>query len=192
MWRWYDHQVKVKNPVRTKMITAGMLFGSSDVVCQFFEGKPKYDYARTLRMGALAGLYQNPMNQLYQTYFVPRVNIAPFFSPKYGNLANNALLAMLHFLTMSAHANVAQLFGTAFLKTGSFEEGKRNLQAKFVTSMQVGAYYWPWVHFINYHCLPIHMRMPFTDLSCFIFFIFISYLSNIALDDGSRIIQLKK
>ena len=53
IWHTYEIHNTVKNPIKTKMATAFVLFGIGDVICQVGiekkESDKKYDYFRTLR-----------------------------------------------------------------------------------------------------------------------------------------------
>ena len=77
-----------KNPVLTKCVTAGVLNGSADVVCQQIEKKfgateeeknKRWDYERSIRICIAIGTINNPVVQLYSNYIGPLVKATCHF-----------------------------------------------------------------------------------------------------------------
>ena len=78
-WRFYEVQAREKNPFKTKMATAGFLFGLGDLTCQFLiEKKSEWDSQRTMRQGFVAMFMMNPCSQLYMKYGAPKITIQYF------------------------------------------------------------------------------------------------------------------
>ena len=129
-------------------------------------------------MAVTAGLFKNPISQIYLSKVVPHLNICFVNPTPMGRIMNSAMKSMVHFFTMGSLANAAVLLMPAFLKNMDPNEGFNNLVTKFEPSMKVGALFWPPIHFLNYHFSPLHYRQLVIDLSSFFFAIYLSYLCN--------------
>ena len=163
------------------MMTAFILFTFGDMTCQTLEQRTQWDYMRTLRMASVAGIILNPISQVYLNKIVPHLDLRTTFPSKAGHVFNSFFRGLSHFLFMGTLANSSQLFLPAFLKNLDFQEGYLNWNSKVVYSMQVGAAYWPLLHFLNYQFIPNHLRQLFVDSMAFFYAIFLSYLSNKAV-----------
>ena len=178
LFKMYDNQIRVKNPIKAKMATAFLLFSMGDMTCQILEKRQEWDYMRSLRMASVAGLFLNPISQVYFHYFVPCIDVRRRFPTAKGHLLNSLLRGLAHFLIMGTFANASQLYLPAYLKNFNAEEGHLNLTTKFGTSFKVGGLFWPPIHFFNYQFVPVHFRQLFVDVNAFLYAIFLSYLSN--------------
>jgi hypothetical protein len=85
---------------------------------------------------------------------------------------------------MGPIVNASILFFPAAFKHFDASEGMLNLRAKFYTAMVGGAFFWPLIDFCNYQFNVKHMRQPFVDFVAFFYGMFLSYLSNRAINKG--------
>ena len=76
IWKKYELQARIKNPVKTKMITAFCLFSLGDITCQFlFEKTKKWNVKRTMTQGCIAMFVLNPMSQFYMLKVAPLIKV---------------------------------------------------------------------------------------------------------------------
>lgn len=175
----YAEQLKHKNPIKTKLLTAMLSFSVSDIVCQLLEKAEVWDYVRTMRMASTKGLISNPFTQLYFHFVVPHVDIRRFMKRSYGaKILNSMFRSTADFFFKAPVINGAILFFPQALKHMDFNEGFVNLKLKFFTAMKAALTIWPGMYFMNYQFVPAHLRVPFLDLIAFFYGIFLSYLSN--------------
>ena len=122
------------NPVTTKMATGLVLFGLGDLTCQFCidKKKGKWDHKRTMRQGLIAGLWINPVNQVWFNYFAPWVTLSRFLNIKksFPFFINNVYRAFFSFCIVSPIITVSFLIFDTILKDKSAKNVYKTLENK--------------------------------------------------------------
>ena len=169
-WAKYVEHLQVKNPIKTKMAGCFVLYSVGDIICQAQEisrkrraeilVKQKYDAMRTFRQGAAMAFFMNPFAQLYIMKIAPLITIKKAASKvklsKSEKLRESVLKAFIHFFGGAPSTISLFLFGSAYLKRCSVNDGIQNCKDKFWITFKLALAYWPFVYFFGYQYVPRH------------------------------------
>ena len=181
MWTKYCVHNTVKNPIKTKIITATALFAAGDLTCQkLIEKKSKIDLNRLLSQSLLVAVWLSPSCQFFQAFVAPKLvlNIGATF--KYKRLSENVFRGLSHWAVMTPLHGVTFLYASGFLRNWemSRKQGSENLKSKWRTFLQGSASFWPAISVLGYHMFDYHLRNPFFNMMSFLFSIGLSYINN--------------
>ena len=155
----YGAHVKYKNPVKTKMMTAFVLFGVTDMFSQLMEMATSWDTYRTFRMASTKMFVVNPISQFYYNYVVDLWDIKRFVKTRRSvKIWNSLLRSFMHSTVMGPVVNSSILFFPAVLKNFDLMEGVVNWKSKIITATMGGYMFWPMMDFINYQFNPKYLR----------------------------------
>ena len=77
------------------------------------------------------------------------------------------------------------LFGSAYLKRFSVEDGIQNCKDKFMITFKLAVATWPFVYFVGFHYVPRHFQNTFNDVFALFYAIALSYITNLPLENKS-------
>ena len=181
VWNFYVLQNTVKNPIKTKMITATLIFAMGDITCQKVIEKKKIDFNRVCSQAIIIGLMLNPVSQWYQLTIAPSIVLNRVSSAsKYKRIADNAFRGIVHWLIMTPVQGANFFYMSGFLQNWKFshQNGIQNILSKWYIGLQASFIYWPWITILGYHYFDFHMRIPFFNVCAFIYSIGLSYINN--------------
>jgi len=167
----------ISNPYRTKMTTAGVIFGTADAVCQkFFENEPgkSFDYGRTLNMVLIGSFMSAPINHLWYckwaSQMVDKVTRSNKLKPFVSTAADQILLTPI---TLSSF-----LFLNDYLKDFRSLKAARNVRGKLWEGLKANWKVWPPIVLANFLIVPPPMRVLFVNAFGFFWTIYLSHLQN--------------
>jgi hypothetical protein len=101
-WQAYEHQIRVANPVKAKIITAFFLFSAGDLTCQKILSKDAdkpWDKKRTLLQGLIGACFMNPTCQFFYINVAHKIQGARTFG-----LLRNAVTSELKYYGLGRNA----------------------------------------------------------------------------------------
>ncbi|CAM6099323.1 unnamed protein product [Calypogeia fissa] len=147
-------------PLRTKMITSGVLAGTSDLVSQKIAGTKTFDYRRAVLMMLYGLIYAGPFGHYWHklmdsifagskkdsTTIVKKVVVEQLTSNPWNNFFYMSYLGMV-------------------LEGRTWTSLKSKLQSEF-PGVQLNSWrFWPIVGLINYKYIPLNLRVLFANLA---------------------------
>jgi len=170
----------INSPYRTKMVTAGVIFGAADAVCQTFLEKsennaPKrFDWARCMNMVLIGSCVSAPINHVWYSKWAStlvskitsRARVQPFVS----TAADQLLVTPV---TLSSF-----LFLSDYLKDFRSLKAAKNVQEKFSGAFTTNLKVWPPIILANFMFVPPQMRVLFVNVFGFFWSIYLSKIQN--------------
>jgi len=170
----------INSPYRTKMVTAGVIFGAADAFCQKFlekseENTPKkFDWVRCMNMALIGSFVSAPVNHIWYSKWASalvskvtsRARVQPFIS----TAADQILLTPV---TLSSF-----LFLSDYLKDFRSLKAAKNVQEKFWGGLTTNWKVWPPIILANFMFVPPQMRVLFVNAFGFFWSIYLSRLQN--------------
>ena len=172
LYEIYLHQIQVKNPAKTKILTAFSLISLGDFITQVAIERPRlkreepeknwaWDKVRTLRMGATMGFVNNPVSQLYIHKVAPHIGVSSlqhFASAGKVAVVDNLVRTVAQMTLLYPISMCILLFGTVYLKNFKVQEGIDNIKLKFWAGMKAAVCFWPFWIFLTYQFVPLYFR----------------------------------
>ena len=173
LYSFYMNQIQVKNPAKTKIITAFSLTCLGDIIAQTCIERPalkrdkpeekwKWDKMRTLRMGASMGFINNPLSQVYVQRLAPKIGLTNVFmhftTPAKVFVLDNVVRTAAQMTLLYPISMCILLFGTKYLKDFRVKDGIDNIKLKFWTGMKAAVCFWPYWIFLTYQFVPLYFR----------------------------------
>ena len=170
----------INSPYRTKMITAGVIFGGADAFCQtFLEKTPenttkKFDWVRCMNMALIGSCISAPVNHIWYSKWasalVSKVTSRARVQPYVSTAADQLLVTPV---TLSSF-----LFLSDYLKDFRSLKAAKNVQEKFTGAMTTNLKVWPPIILANFMFIPPHMRVLFVNVFGFFWSIYLSHIQN--------------
>lgn len=168
----------ISNPYRTKMITAGIIFGTADVVCQKFLEKPAenkgFDYRRFFNMVFIGSCISAPLSHLWYcklaNQICSRVTMNAKLQPWVALAADQILYTPISISVF--------LFMNEYMKDFSSLKAIKNVREKFVAGMITNFKMWPPIVLVNFALVPVQLRVLFINVFGFFWTIYLSHLQN--------------
>jgi len=167
----------VSSPYRTKMITAGLIFGGADAVCQnFLEKTPgkKFDYKRCLNMVLIGSLISAPLGHLWYCKYASGITNRITTSPKLQSWASMAVDQLIY----TPFSLSIFLYVNEYGKEFSSLKSAKNVKERFWTGMIANWKVWPPIVLANFAFIPPAMRVLFINAFGFFWTIYLSHLQN--------------
>jgi hypothetical protein len=158
------------------MITAGLIFGAADTVCQKFlePADKRFDYRRVLNMVMIGGLISAPMGHLWYCKWAPsitqKLTTKTKFQPLVSMLADQLLYTPV---TLSIF-----LFSNSYLKDFKSLKAANNIKEKFMSGITTNWKVWPPIVLIGFAMIPPQMRVLYVNVFGFFWSIYLSHLQN--------------
>lgn len=164
------------NPYKTKCITAFVIYGTGDLICQYLERvfgdeKKKFNLKRTFRQASFGFLF-TPFGHLHFSYALPKLfpgtdKLSIVKSMIYDQTAFTIFFTTTFFLYMDIMAgkSVHQ----------SMEEQRSKLLPTLYTNWAV----WPALILFNLSYVPVPFRVLFTNVCGLFWNIYLSYVQNV-------------
>ncbi|XP_061606301.1 mpv17-like protein isoform X1 [Phyllopteryx taeniolatus] len=143
----------------------GGLFAGGDLAHQLLAHKERLDWTHTRNVAVVAVTFHGNLN-----YFWMRALERRFPGKSAGMLFRKLLLDQ----------SFASPLATSVFYTGvSFLEGKEDVledwREKFFNTWKTGLMYWPFMQFLNFALLPLHMRTAFMGCCAFLWATFLCF-----------------
>lgn len=175
LFQRYTHSLTVR-PYTTKMATSFFVFSSGDFICQRYIEKRSaqhYDYTRTFRQAVFGTLMVAPTLHIWHSKMIP-VIIKPFQSRFKQVAVSYALGEGL----LSPYFLMIALFYYGYTKKFDFEEGRANLNEKFLTTLLRSFQFWGIVSMFTYSIVPIIYRPVWTNCFSIAWQAYLSHVAN--------------
>lgn len=162
LWDIYQHAV-ASNPVETKAMISGMVYGFGDLIAQTYEGRDisEWDRARVVRSGLCGLLAHGPLSHLYY------LGMDHVFSHQ-TLLSSTSLFIPL--VKMGIDQTVWSVFwnSTYYVLLGLLKFESPSVIVKTVRNswwdlLKAGWRLWPMVHVVTYGVIPVQHRLLFVD-----------------------------
>lgn len=165
----------IDKPYRTKMITAGLIFGTADAVCQhFLEKTNQFNYRRLFNMIFYGTFISAPLAHLWYckvaSNICSKVTTSRKLLPWVSMAADQVLYTPI---SLSAF-----LFMNEYLKDFKSLKALKNVREKFKDGMIANFKLWPPLVLINFALIPVQLRVLFINTFGFFWTIYLSYLQN--------------
>ncbi|KAI9123935.1 hypothetical protein K1719_005235 [Acacia pycnantha] len=157
-----------QHPLRTKVITAGLLSGISDIVSQKLTGIKKIQLRRLLLRAIFAGGYLGPFGHFFH------IGLEKIFRGKRDS-KTVAKKVLIEQLTASPLNNLLFLIYYGYVVEGRPWVHVRAKVRKDFPSVQYTSWtFWPAVGWISHQFLPLHFRVIFRFFVAFCWGIFLN------------------
>lgn len=168
------NRILYKHPFVTNMITAGLLAGAGDMICQtFFEDRSKgLNLSRTGRMVSIAVLLTPPTRLWYN--FVPKL-AEKFVSREF---LRPFAITILNQVIFAPPLMTSWLFLAKYLETGDVGQSIESMKNRWWQAIKASWTVWPFANLIAFSVIPDAHRILFMNLVSFIWNIFISWLHH--------------
>jgi len=170
----------VASPYKTKMITAGIIFGAADAFCQKVLEKSedntqkKFDFQRCLNMMLIGSCMSAPINHLWYckwaSALVNKITTRAKLQPIVSTAADQLLLTPV---TLSSF-----LFLNDYMKDFKSLKAAKNVREKFWGGITTNWKIWPPIILANFMFVPPPMRVLFVNTFGFFWTIYLSHLQN--------------
>lgn|SRR3990167_2397363 len=150
---WYN-RANIAHPVKTQILTSGVLWFAGDLVAQKIEGK-KHDWLRTCRM-TMYGLCVAGPTFVWWYNFLDRNTL---FLMKYGKplfvagkvFADQCIFEPIYLLVFFSATTALNHFD----KPNTFELLKQKVKSEFVSTYIVDCTIWPTIQAVNFSIVPV-------------------------------------
>ncbi|CAI8590640.1 unnamed protein product [Vicia faba] len=157
-----------EHPLRTKVITAGVLSGFSDIVSQKLTGIQKLQFKRLFLKVFLGAAYLGPFGHYFH------IILEKIFKGKKDS-KTVAKKVLIEQLTSSPLNNLLFMIYYGLVIEGQPWVNVKARVKKGYPSVQYTAWmFWPAVGWINYKFMPLHFRVVFHSLIAFCWGIFLN------------------
>ncbi|CAJ2658340.1 unnamed protein product [Trifolium pratense] len=157
-----------EHPLRTKVITAGVLSGISDIVSQKLTGIQKIQFKRVLLKVILGAGYLGPFGHYFH------IALEKIFKGKKDS-KTVAKKVLIEQLTSSPLNNLIFMIYFGLVIEGQPWANVKARVRKGYPSVQYASWmFWPVVGVINYKFMPLHFRVVFHSLVAFCWGIFLN------------------
>lgn len=163
LWSAYVRQLE-RSPLRVKMGSAVVIFGSSDLATQLVEGAParKVDPLRTGRMvafGCCATLF------VHTWWGKLEPLAAAVFCPTASRLPNTLLKVSLDQTFGAGTFNLLFFAQSAAMEGHGVDGVADRVRSHWWPQMQRHWCFWPWFHSVNFYHNPLHVRVFFQNIA---------------------------
>jgi len=175
MFRGYTNLL-LTQPLKTKMITSGIISGFGDMLCQKFAEKKSaqdYSYTRTLRQSSVACLYSAPIWHKWFGTVLPWIIRPIKFIP-----ARILTSALLENTIMGGFSMATSLFLLESLKSGNANTAIDNVQEKFAPIMTNAVKFWSVISLINHTFVPVHLKVLVNNVTGIVWQSYVSHMVN--------------
>ena len=98
----YTINLRERNPIKTKIITALVLSSIGDITSQSIEHATHlWNHMRTMKWAFTAGFIHNPMTQLYYNKIAHNIDIRKLIPSAKAKIFNSMFKSIVHFLLLS-------------------------------------------------------------------------------------------
>jgi protein Mpv17 len=166
-----------RRPIITKSLTAIIIFGIGDYLCQEMENRilkigDKINYTRIIKQASF-GIIVAPYLHLQFCIIIPK------FFPERGKYS--FIKSLVYAITISD-----SLFNYSFFAYMSMANGKTFTQAlqsaevldKFIPVQIANMQVWPFLTGFNFYFVPMMYRVLFDNFFCIFWNIYLSYVEN--------------
>ncbi|GBG31858.1 Mpv17-like protein 2 [Hondaea fermentalgiana] len=184
-WAAYNRGL-TEAPLRTKVASACVIYGTGDVVVQKMQGMQQWDAPRTGRMLVYGAMWLSPF--LHGWYRVLDVMVK-------GTGRTAAVQKIVLDQTFAATANMTMFHSiNSYLETGSLNSVADRLRAKLWPTMLALWTIWPAVQYVNFTMVPLRQRVLVVNIVGVGWSMFLSYMGNTkttpeSLDAASRLVK---
>jgi hypothetical protein len=158
------------------MITAGIIFGAADTVCQKFlePADKRFDYRRLMNMVMIGSLISAPMGHLWYCKWAPmitqRLTTKTRLQPLVSMIADQILYTPL---TLSIF-----LFSNNYLRDFKSLKAAIQTKEKFWSGLTTNWKIWPPIVLVGFAMIPLQMRVLYMNAFGFFWTIYLSHLQN--------------
>lgn len=150
-----------RRPILANSITSAILFGSGDLLAQWFFINEKYDYRRTLRNMIYGGLVFSPFATVFYRFLNNKLSF-PF--------KNSIPRQLIHFANTLTRVSVDQLIwapigiplyftAVSLMEFKSFESIKLKLSDSYWETLVNNWKVWPLFQTVNFLIVPLQYRL---------------------------------
>jgi protein Mpv17 len=175
----YSYRLEAQ-PILTKSMTAGIIFGLSDYFAQSIEqsenndGKSstsKFDWTRMVASTLVGLLYFGPAAHYWYEWIFQLLPSTSFVSTLY-----KAVLGQLIF----GPSFTSIFFAVSLLQSGdfSFKSWIQKIKSDLPGAWLAGVGYWPIVDLISYSVIPIKLIPLFVNMASLVWTVYLSLVAN--------------
>ncbi|CAD7090085.1 unnamed protein product [Hermetia illucens] len=174
-------EVLTKYPVVRGMLSYSLIWPTSSLVQQTFEGKRwgTYDWYRCLRFSLYGGFFVAPT--LYSW-----IRVSSAMWPQ-TNFRTGAIKAIVEQFSYTPAAMTCFYFIMSLLERKTIREAGQEVSKKFLPTYKVALAVWPIVATINFSLIPEKNRVPFISVCSLIWTCFLAYMKHLEhrhVDEG--------
>ncbi|KAG2594705.1 protein Mpv17 isoform X2 [Panicum virgatum] len=190
LWRWYQ-QCLASHPVRTQVVSSGILWASGDIGAQAVthysarrraNNKPdkdkvkefKVDWRRVAITSSFGFAFVGPVGHYWYEYldrFIRRrfqPNTFKFVASKVA--ADGFLFGPLDLLLFFSYVGLGQ--------GRSVEQVKEDVKRDFIPALVLGGMIWPAVQIANFRFIPVRYQLLYVNLFCLLDSCFLSWIEQ--------------
>ena len=178
---WYSNCL-VKNPLVTKCITTGFLFGLGDFLTQTTIEKTelqKINFKRTSKMAFVGFFYAAPVLHVWYTHGVPMATSTIIKKMNWGNLSPSkvSLLGVAVDQTIFASSFISVFFCLIhFADKFTFKGSLSNVKDKLWPTMLTNWKIWPVSMYLIFNYAPIQFRVVLANIVGLFWNMYLSYM----------------
>uniref|UniRef100_A0A1B6GFQ9 Mpv17-like protein n=1 Tax=Cuerna arida TaxID=1464854 RepID=A0A1B6GFQ9_9HEMI len=164
-------QFSKKYPLSRGMASYALIWPLGSLAQQTIFGETEYDYAKVARFSLYGSCYVAPTLHCW-------IKIANTIWP-HNTLRSAVTKAIVEQFTYTPFGMLSFYFGMTLLEGKTIEEGKAEVEAKFLPTYKIGACVWPVLQTFNYTVIKERNRVVFVSFCSLMWTTFLAYMKHL-------------